>query len=158
MSKKKLFDFCIGNPPYNTDFNDSGENKNFAAPVYNIFMEGAYSVARKVELIHPARFLFRAGSTPKEFDDKMLSDTHFKVLQYEQDASKVFPNTDIKGGIVISYRDENQNFGEIGIFTPSSELRSINSKTSKGDFTSIADIVYTQSKFNCNYSVVPAIG
>ena len=36
MSKKKLFDFCIGNPPYNTDFNDSGENKKFAAPVYNI--------------------------------------------------------------------------------------------------------------------------
>ena len=72
--KKYLFDFSIGNPPYNNDFNDSGENGNYAKPVYNIFMDATYKVAEKVELIHPARFLFDAGSTPKEWNEKMLHD------------------------------------------------------------------------------------
>lgn len=62
---KKLFDYVIGNPPYNEDFENSGDNGNFAKPVYNYFMDAVYEVADKVELIHPARFLFNAGSTPK---------------------------------------------------------------------------------------------
>ena len=36
----------------------------------------------------------------------MLNDEHLKVLYYEQDGQKVFPNTDIKGGVAITYRDE----------------------------------------------------
>ena len=69
---KKIFDFVIGNPPYNADFSDSGDNGKFAAPVYNEFMDATYQVADKVELIHPARFLFNAGSTPKEWNHKIL--------------------------------------------------------------------------------------
>ena len=69
-------------------------NKTYAAPVYNKFMDAAAEVADKVELIHPARFLFNAGSTPKAWNDKMLNSVHFKVLCYEEDASKVFPTTD----------------------------------------------------------------
>lgn len=45
------FDYAIGNPPYNTDFSSSGDNGNFAAPVYNLFMDAAYTVADKVELM-----------------------------------------------------------------------------------------------------------
>ena len=37
--EKKLFDFCIGNPPYNADFNESGQNGNYAHPVYNAINE-----------------------------------------------------------------------------------------------------------------------
>ena len=33
---KKLFDYVIGNPPYNEDFENSGDNGNFAKPVYNL--------------------------------------------------------------------------------------------------------------------------
>ena len=61
---KKLFDFCIGNPPYQEEFTADG-NKTYAAPVYNKFMDAANEIANGVELIHPARFLFDAGSTPK---------------------------------------------------------------------------------------------
>ena len=57
------FDFCVGNPPYQDQ--SVGDNETFAPPVYNKFMDAAYQVADKVELIHPARFLFNAGSTPK---------------------------------------------------------------------------------------------
>lgn len=39
---KKLFDYVIGNPPYNEDFENSGDNGNFAKPVYNYFMDATY--------------------------------------------------------------------------------------------------------------------
>lgn len=140
------FDFCIGNPPYQD--NTTGENETFAPPVYDKFMDAAFEVADKVELIHPARFLSNAGSTPKDWNRKMLNDQHFKVLYYEQDSSKVFSNTDIKGGISITFRDKNRNFGAIEVFSPYEELRVITAKVSATDFTSIKEIIYTQNRFN----------
>ena len=68
------FDFIIGNPPYQDE--SVGDQKNYASPVYHIFMDEVYKLADKVELIHPARFLFNAGSTPKEWNQKMLDDSH----------------------------------------------------------------------------------
>lgn len=120
---KKIFDFCCFNPPYQDQ--TIGDNDGFAPPVYNKFLDEAYKVADKVEAIHPARFLFNAGSTPKAWNQKMLSDPHFKVLHYESDSSAVFANTDIKGGIVISYRDSEIEYGAIDIFTPYEELNAI---------------------------------
>lgn len=140
---KKLFDYVIGNPPYQEEFTADG-NKTYAAPVYNEFMDAAYGVADKVELIHPARFLFNAGSTPKAWNQKMLNDEHFKVLHYEQNSSKVFANTDIKGGVAVTYRDGTQNFGAVEIFTPFAELNSVMKKIEKRfDFTSLSTIVFS---------------
>lgn len=147
--KKKLFDYVIGNPPYNEDFANSGDNGNFAKPVYHLFMDFAYDIASKVELIHPARFLFNAGSTGKKWNGKMLSDKHFKVLEYEADGTKVFPNTDIKGGIAISYRDADSDFGAIGTFTAFPELNGILHKSkARDEVESLASIVFTQIRFN----------
>lgn len=120
------FDFCIGNPPYQDE--TLGDNKGFAPPVYNKFMDAAYSVANKVELIHPARFLFNAGSTPKAWNGKMLKDPHFKVLHYEEDASNIFSNTEIKGGVAITYHDNNTTFGAINVFSPFREVTSLLNK------------------------------
>ncbi len=47
----------------------------------------------------------------------MLNDPHFKVLYYEPESTKVFPNTDIKGGLAISYRNATKDFGAIKIFS-----------------------------------------
>lgn len=120
---KKLFDFAIGNPPYQD--NTKGDNDTYAPPIYDKFMDAAIKIAERVELIHPARFLFNAGSTPKAWNQKMLNDKHFKVLHYEEDASKVFSNTDIKGGVAITYYDDTISFGAIEIFTKYEELNSI---------------------------------
>ena len=79
-------------------------------------------------MIHPARFLFNAGSTPKDWNQKMLHDIHFKVLLYESDCTKVFSNTDIKGGVAITYLDKTMEFEPIGIFTEFQELNGILSK------------------------------
>ena len=116
---KKLFNFVIGNPPYQDETANAGDRK---PPVYNLFMDQAYKISSVVELITPARFLFNAGQTPKVWNEKMLKDPHLKVLKYESDASSVFPNTDIKGGVAVTYRNDNRDFGEIEIFTIFSEL------------------------------------
>lgn len=109
-------------------------------------------------MIHPARFLFNAGSTPKAWNKKMLSDPHFKVIFYEQDSSKIFSNTDIKGGIAISYRDAAKDFGAIEVFTHFVELNQIRQKAAaKLGEHSLADIIYVQNRFNLDalYSVYP---
>ena len=147
MSEKKLFDYVIGNPPYQEEFSSDG-NKTYAAPVYNDFMDAVDGVAEHVELIHPARFLFNAGSTPKAWNKKMLEDTHFKVLHYEEDATKVFPNTDIKGGVAITYRDSEKEFGAIKVFTKYNELNSMLRKvTQDPDFKGMDSIVVTRTAY-----------
>lgn len=122
-SKAMKFDYIIGNPPYQDEA--VGEQKQFAPPIYHLFMDEAYGVSNAVELIHPARFLFNAGGTPKEWNMKMLNDPHFKVLYHEQDSSKIFANTDIKGGVAISYRNASKNFGILGIYTAFPKLNAI---------------------------------
>lgn len=144
---KKLFDFCIGNPPYQ---NDKMGESNTALPVYHFFMDAVYEVGNAVELITPARFLFNAGRTPKNWNQKMLSDTHFKVLKYETDASKIFANTEIKGGVAITYKNDQRFFGAIETFTTSAELNSILKKVLLhiDENKTLSNISFVATKFN----------
>ena len=136
------FDFVIGNPPYQDE--TIGDNKGFAPPVYHKFLENAYKIGDVVEMIHPARFLFNAGSTPKQWNEQMLQDPHLKVLYFEQDSSKVFSNTDIKGGVVITHHDNVKDYGAIGTFTAYEELNAICKKVRDNNtFFSFSDMVVT---------------
>lgn len=140
------FDYIIGNPPYQDEA--IGENVTYAPPIYHLFMEEAYKISDKVELIHPARFLFNAGSTPKDWNRKMLSDPHFKVLYYEQKSAKIFADTDIKGGVAISYRDAGKKFGAIETFTAFDELNGIMRKVYLStEFESFSKIVVTRTAY-----------
>ena len=98
------FDFIIGNPPFQEEKKDPSD-----PPIYHLFMDEAYKIADKVELVTPARFLFNAGKTPKAWNKKMLEDKHLKVLYYTPSSAEVFTNTDIRGGqqshIVIKPRN-----------------------------------------------------
>lgn len=141
------FDFVIGNPPYQEERQGTSTT---ALPVYHSFMDAAYTVGDVVELITPARFLFNAGRTPKEWNKKMLKDTHLKVLMYEQDASKIFPWTDIKGGVAILYRNVEQDYEPIETFTIYNEVNSVLKKVkpyveSDGTFSSK---MFVATKFN----------
>jgi len=144
VMEHKLFNFVIGNPPFQEDTKDTSDK-----PVYNNFMDAAYGVANKVELITPARFLFNAGKTPKLWNEERLSDSHFKVLKYCEDSSKVFSNTDIKGGVAISYRDDSQEFGAIRAFSTYEELNTILQKVQPflGE-KSLDDVIVQQNKWN----------
>lgn len=99
------FDVVIGNPPYQEELQGTSDK-----PIYHHFMDESYKISRKSVLITPARFLFKAGKTPKSWNEKMLLNEHFKVMYYVQDSSKVFPGTDIKGGVTISYHDNDRVF------------------------------------------------
>ena len=118
------FDVIIGNPPYQEEV-EGNERDN---PIYNYFMDEAYKNAEKAMFITPARFLFNAGQTPKAWNKKMLQDSHFKVVYFNQDASTVFPNVILKGGVSISYHDTSKYFEPIEVFVPYDELRSIKDK------------------------------
>lgn len=127
MAKK--FYAVVGNPPYQEQ--SVGDQKTFQKPLYDRFLDASYLVADRVEMVHPARFLFNSGSTPKSWNGKMLSDPHLKVLRYEADSRMIFPKQEIKGGIVVTYRDTTKEIGPIGVFTPFQELNSIMKKVAQ---------------------------
>ena len=141
------FDYAIGNPPYQEE--TIGDNKTYAPPVYHKFMDETYKVAGKVELITPGRFLFDAGSTPKSWNQKMLGDSHLKVLEYHADAKKVFPTIiDLTGGVVITYHDAEKEWHPIEVFTQYQELNAILQKVENAkDFQSIMDIVLSRTVY-----------
>ena len=140
--KGMKFDYVIGNPPFQDSQEATSDN-----PVYNYFMDVSYDIADKVELITPARFLFNAGKTSKAWNQKILNDEHIKVLYYEHDSSKVFKNKDIKGGIVITYRDISKKYGAIETFTTFSALNEILKKVKSKLVKSISDFVFSPESY-----------
>lgn len=115
------FDVVVGNPPYQ----ESQSNNNKGDAIYHYFYGLAERIAPKYCLISPARFLFNGGLTPKPWNQKMLHDDHLSVEYYVQNSRDIFPNTDIKGGIVVLYRDSEKEFGAINNFVPDETVRKI---------------------------------
>jgi hypothetical protein len=136
------FSAVVGNPPYQEKKEGTSDN-----PIYHIFYDISFSLANKVTLITPARFLYNAGKTPAEWNNKILNDPHVKVI-WCKGTDEVFPNVDIKGGIAVTYRDNQQEFGKIGIFTKHDELNEILSKVllKKGN-KSLSDLVYAPESY-----------
>lgn len=143
--EKMNFDVVVGNPPYQKEAPGTSTSDK---PIFHLFMDAAFSIAPIVELIVPARFLSNAGATPKEWNERMLKDEHFKVLKYEPNSQDVFPAALIPGGIAITYRDNNQVFGAIGSFVQFPELSTINEKVWKIESVSLNSIMHSQNKFD----------
>lgn len=142
--KQMKFDAIVGNPPYQESAQDTSDS-----PVYHLFMDTSFNISDKVTFITPARFLFNAGKTPKDWNNKVLNDEHFKVVYYTANSTDVFPNVDIKGGVAITYRDAKAKFDKIGIYSPFAELNSILGKVlSFENFDSIQSDIYLQNKFD----------
>ena len=139
-------DIIIGNPPYQD--NAVGEQKTYNGPIYNLFMDCAYTACDVVEMIHPARFLSNAGSTPKAWNKKMLEDKHLNICDYFAKSEKLFDDTDIKGGVAISLRDAEVDNGAIGLFTPYPELNAIiQAVVNNQNFKSMSDIVVSRTAY-----------
>ena len=138
------FDAIVGNPPY--QIMATGD-ANGSDPIYHLFIDAACALGEKVSFIHPARFLFNAGKTPKDWNEKMLNDEHYKVVQYWANSADVFPTVDIKGGVAVTYWDKNKTFEKIGSYVPYPELKSSLKKVLANDFHSFADLVYTRTLY-----------
>ena len=149
--RKPLFDVIIGNPPYQDD--KVGDSKSMS-PLYDKFMEQSFEVASSVELITPARFLFNAGATPKQWNRERLGDPHFKVLRYEPDAEKVFDNVVIRGGVAITYRDADREYEPIGTFLAYPELRPILDKVRPKYDDSMSAIVTSRGLYRLSKEAV----
>lgn len=143
------FDYVVGNPPYQ----DNIENRGEQPAIYNLFYDLAEKIGDKYCLISPARFLFKVGSTPKSWNEKMLSDQHIEVVYFDQKASNLFPNTEIKGGVAILYRDSLNTIGPIGTFTIYNELNGIVKKVVNGNFESINKLLHS----NTSYKYAPEL-
>ena len=139
------FDAIVGNPPYQVMATGDAKGSD---PIYHLFIDASCKIADKVTMIHPARFLFNAGKTPKNWNQKILNDEHFKVVKYWAKSEDVFPSVDIKGGVAVTYWDKNKNFGKIGTFITFDELQSTLRKVKKIETNAISDIMNAQNKYN----------
>jgi hypothetical protein len=137
IKENMKFDAVVGNPPYQ----DEEETNNRKTPIYPYFYDSSFAISNISILISPARFLFDAGLTNKEWNRKMLNDEHLKVLLYEDDASKIFPNTDIKGGVAIIKRDTNYRYGRIEQFIKSEDIRRLYERIKKFEFSPLSNII-----------------
>lgn len=90
------FDVIIGNPPYQIEADDSGQN---VLPIYNKFVEQAKELSpRFLMMIIPARWM-AGGKGLDDFRSTMLSDKRIRSLVDYPNASEAFPGVDIKGGV-----------------------------------------------------------
>lgn len=150
MNKEKghrKFDVIIGNPPYQEE--TAGDNRQ-SKSIYNLFMDSAYKIGHVVELITPARFLSLSGATPKKWDKKILNSEKIKINYFNADSDKIFSNVDIKGGVVVTYYQDNAHFDPIGVFIPQKQLQQIYKKVSKETHETVSDHVYSPDSFRFN--------
>ena len=138
------FDVVIGNPPYQEEAQGTSTKD---MPIYHKFIDSAFEIGEKACFITPARFLFNAGGTPKQWNREFLKNPHVKVPYYEQNSAKVFPNTSIKGGIAITIFDKQKDYGAIETFTSFEELNSIMKKVNVVSERSLAEIVTNRGSY-----------
>lgn len=138
------FDVVVGNPPYQGE--QVGTNTQ-AASIYYLFFNLAEQISQRYCLIAPARFLANQGTTPKSWNRRMLNDAHVKIVHFNPKSAEVFPNTDIKGGVVVIYHDKVKNFGAIETFIPFEELRSIHQKVRKVSHHDISKLAYGSDSY-----------
>ena len=142
--KTVKFGAVIGNPPYQEKLIGTSDKQ-----IYNLFMEIGYYISDLAVFISPGKFLFNAGKTPKKWNFKMLNDKHLKVMRYESDAKKFFPDIALSSSIVITVRDTKRISHPIINFYPDKITREIVDKvTNYKGFEPITNIIYLQSKFN----------
>ena len=137
------FNAIVGNPPYQEEINNNRKN-----PIYHYFYQASFSISNLVTLISPARFLFNAGQTPAEWNNKMLNDEHFSVIDYFSDSRDVFPTAEIKGGVAVTLMDKSRKIGPIVHFTENPITKNIIEKVRKKSNVFVDSIAYPKSTYN----------
>lgn len=138
-SRNMKFNAVVSNPPYQV-----GVNKE---PLYHHFISIGMEIGDLGTLIHPGRFLFNAGKTPKAWNQKMLNNEHFKVVKYWKKSDEVFDAVDIKGGVAVTMWDKQNVIGPIGTFVLHDELRTIQEKVESLGEESFSKLVYSRDLY-----------
>ncbi len=77
----------------------------------------------------------------------MLRDENVKVEKYYASSKDVFPSVDIKGGVAIVYRNQEETYGPIGFFTRYAELTSIVKKVKKAGSIGVGSIFFNRGLY-----------
>lgn len=144
------FAAVVGNPPYQQQ--DKGEGSG-ASPIYPYFIDFSQVLSRLAILIHPARFLFNAGKTSKQWNHKILQNPNFAVEKYWANSSSVFTDVDIKGGVAVTTWNQDVEIGPIGQFIPDPTLKSIVSKVNSIRRESFSTLVYPRDLYRLSEAV-----
>lgn len=104
--EKLKFDAVVGNPPY--DVMDGGAQAS-SKPLYQYFIQGSKALnPNYISFILPTRW-YAGGKGLDEFREEMLNDEHISVLHDCLTPEKIFPNTNIRGGVCWFLWDKNYN-------------------------------------------------
>jgi hypothetical protein len=150
LNENMKFDAVVGNPPYQ----ESTDGYNRQEPIYQYFYDSAERIGEKYCLISPARFLFNAGLTKKEWNLKMLNNPNLRVVYYNSNSNELFQNTDIKGGVAAILFDINKDFGAIKNFIPNDDLKKIASHFEDNQGDNLSSIIFggrSDLKFNAEF-------
>lgn len=105
--KKKLFDYVIGNPPYQKESSDSVSKSNGQKPMTNIFQYFQNAADELTEdtsvLVYPGgRWIHQSGKGMQNFGKDQINDKSLSVVEFYPDASELFGNAaSLSDGITI---------------------------------------------------------
>lgn len=134
-----IFDAIVGNPPYQRGVNNE--------PIYHFFIDLGIETCDLGTLIHPGRFLFNAGKTPKLWNQRIINNEHIRLVKYWENADGIFNSVDIKGGLAIILWNKKQKIGPIGILMQRDEMYSIVKKVAAFNEESFSQIVYPRDLY-----------
>ena len=114
---KKMFDFVIGNPPYQMETGELNQNSsNRQTPKKNVFHHlqlAADDVTEKTSvMIYPGgRWIQRSGKGLAEFGLNQINDCHLSKIYFYPNSKELFPTAAIADGITIVIKNAKKNTG-----------------------------------------------
>ena len=110
---KKLFDYVIGNPPYQLETvkNKSKNNQKSRTNIFHYFQMAANDYAGSSSvLIYPGgRWIHRSGKGVRDFGIKQINDIHLSELHFYPDSTDLFPKVTLDDGVSIVIMDYEKN-------------------------------------------------
>ena len=104
---KKLFNYVIGNPPYQKESSDSVSKTNGQKPMTNIFQyfqEAADELTEDTSvLVYPGgRWIHQSGKGMQNFGKAQINDKSLSVVEFYPDAGELFGDAaSLSDGITI---------------------------------------------------------
>lgn len=120
--EKKLFDFCIGNPPYQAETaelkKDSSNGQTPKKNVFHFLQMAADEVTNDTSvMIYPGgRWIQRSGKGMAEFGLNQINSKELSKVYFYPNSRELFPNAAIPDGITIvikNHKKQKQGFDYI---------------------------------------------
>ena len=115
--RKKMFDYVIGNPPYQEESSDSVSKANGQKPMTNIFQYFQKAADELAEitsvLVYPGgRWIHQSGKGVQKFGKEQINDKSLSVVEFYPDAGELFGDAaSLSDGITIVTKSNKKTSG-----------------------------------------------